>query len=34
MRPDLVVEREVGFDLLGELCRLLDLALVEVLVVE
>jgi hypothetical protein len=31
-RPDLVVEREVGSDLLGELGRVGDLAAVEVLV--
>jgi len=34
MRPDLVVELEVGSDLLGELRRLLDLPLAEVLVLE
>jgi len=34
MRPDLVVEREVGFDLLGELRRVGDLRRAEMLVLE
>lgn len=34
MRPDLVVEREVGADLFGELLRLFDLPMVEVPILE